>query len=1486
MRLKKLLSLLLTLMMVMSVFTMTATTVSAANTGKIKNVIFLIPDGGGMEPFNLADAVKQAGGMNRTMFPYATQQTVNKMYLKDYLVAGMTTHAANSSGPTDSAAAGSAMATGYKTNLYQIGLDSSQKPKANLLEGAQLSGRKTGLVTRYEFAHATPAAFSAHSVNRSDYRMMSEQIVNQGIDVVLSPGLYNGVCGFSDALDTVLNMGYTLINSRYDLQNVKQGDKIWSYMPTYSFDYQNTAASPTLAELTDTAIRALECDEGFFLMVEGSSVDTGGHDNNALEMVGNYIAFDEACKIAIEFAKGRTDTVVMAAPDHDTGGMNIINKSAAVSSIQNGQNPGSNAITWTSKDHTSRNGGVFLYVPSGISYPSGTSSNPGVSSNFNNYTIDNDDLAPYLADCMGFDLDDATDELFVNVSSLGTYTKKYDEESESSNYTGTFKFNNANCTVEANQSYATLNGERVSLDGQVAFYEYYTGKFYVPQKLLNYIDGIEEPDEDATTGGGTAGNNSLITETSITKMGTAATFWGNVSTYEKVTNNDNNSITMQPGGWVTFNVPVANSGIYYLQVKSSGGNATLEMLVNDEYYAEMPVKTAEQNYYLNNGKYEFLYMPAGKVSVKLTNLGASSCTVSDVQLIASKNAVNAGTTPTMSSVKRRAVWLGASQNQVDHYNSYTSGGSYSATIAPGSYIKASVSGLPYDGIYGLQLKLSSVNGTANIRATSGNGYYADYSITETGVWTNRMTPAKDQPIYFSEGNGTLYIENIGSSSFTFQEWDLARMDAGDSLDFKYLLNATTTLPDGTTVTPDLTPGISAQASAWTGRFSDVTSHANGYVGENYAMTTFTKSNGSSSVAGVDYQASSSSPFGTGGAFTMVTGDWGKYEVSVPYTGVYAMQVKASWIAGNGATTMKVSTEDGYYTVHNLTAATWSSGSMADQPIYLKAGKNVITVELVGPNNCTFAAIDFGKLDKNGADASLDYLSLVKYEEPTDEPTTTPTPEQAEWVYAAQDQTGYFNNYAGGTEPNVSLAPGAHTTITVPNLPYSGIYAFQLRLDTISGGTAKVRVITEDGCYADYELTQAATWTNRMTPPKDMPIYLNAGSNTVYIQNIGSSTFYVGDTDCGRLDAGDPSDFEYLLQYGADIPGGTTPTATPTPTTAPTTTPEPTTPPAIGDESEPTVPSEITWENFIANITADSGCTLYSNYMFLSVYEKDTAYVTVKIGAPKTAYYTLESMIDSSNGAHLYGPVTATFDNGEVATHATGSLNGTTDWTPASPSVLLSKGNHTVTFKTADPYSHVYLRGIRLVEDTSIPVPTPTPVDKFTGTDKAYEIAVDNGTVTANLTDLFTAVGPVIQSQDVTVTVEGATVNKVASDWTKSTITFPKAGIYTVTITDNSYCNTATATVSVTQLVSEFKGFTVANSTATVSYTKTNTSNPEAITLYIAEYAGNKLVQINLVPINTTAQTVGTTKEYSVSLPKAATGTVKAMLLDANLVPLF
>ena len=85
---------------------------------------------------------------------------------------------------------------------------------------------------------------------------------------------------------------------------------------------------------------------------------------------------------------------------------------------------------------------------------------------------------------------------------------------------------------------------------------------------------------------------------------------------------------------------------------------------------------------------------------------------------------------------------------------------------------------------------------------------------------------------------------------------------------------------------------------------------------------------------------------------------------------------------------------------------------------------------------------------------------------------------------------------------------------------------------------------------------------------------------------------------------------------------------------------------------------------------------------------------------------------------------------------------------------------------------------------------------------------------------------------------------------------------------------------------EFKDFALNSDTATVSYVKTSADDTDVVTLYVAEYAGNKLVQVNLVVIDLSNQEVGTTQEYSVSLPSASTGNVKAMLLAENLFPLF
>ena len=483
---------LMVLTMIISIFFYNGIIVTAKQ--EIKNIIYMIPDGGGMAPFFLADYVKQEGGLDEK-YPVATPSNAEEMYIKDYLVGAETTHSANNS-VTDSAASGTALSSGYKTNNQMIGITPEKKPRVNILEVCQELGKNTGIVITYEWTNATPAAFSAHAESRYDTLIMAEQIVNQGIDVVFGKTIsdYESQSWFTDK--AFENSGYKVIKNKSQLSKVVPGNRLWGKLPPSYMDYKKSPDAPHLSELTAAAIKALDDGNGFFLMVEGSAVDSGGHSSNASDMVSEWIAFDEACKVAIEYAKKRNDTVVVIAPDHDTGGMKYGNNYASTSlkhlttDIRNGNNP--SGITWEGKGgHTGRNGGVFMYLPEGTAYPAGidkTKAGDVLKAFENNFTacsvnrIDNTDITKYLAGLLGADLDDMTDKLFVDITNKGSYNSE----------TGKFTFTTdkgSNIEIKRNTSVAEINGKNISLDGRVAVY--LGQKFYVPQILLDLIEEEE-----------------------------------------------------------------------------------------------------------------------------------------------------------------------------------------------------------------------------------------------------------------------------------------------------------------------------------------------------------------------------------------------------------------------------------------------------------------------------------------------------------------------------------------------------------------------------------------------------------------------------------------------------------------------------------------------------------------------------------------------------------------------------------------------------------------------------------------------------------------------------------------------------------------------------------------------------------------------------------------------------------------------------------
>lgn len=469
---------------------------------QIKNVIFLIPDGGGYGPYDFANDVKVSGGFLKPEYANRTSTTSKPMTMRSYLAGSMTTLNYQQA-LTDSAAAGTAMATGYKTLNGRVGINHEGKPVANVLEAAQSIGMATGLVSTYEWMHATPASFSAHVMARDDYKNLYQQIENQEIDVVLGSG-YGAVKDYA-TIDNAVQRGYKIVRTREDLENVKPGDRIWGDATNNSspYDINLTAEQPTLAQMTKAAITALSSDkDGFFLMVEGSKVDTGGHANDAVVTTSEYLAFDAAFKAAVDFASQRTDTVVLAAPDHDTGAMKydeISDLAGAVVSVQVGKDP--EFVEWETTSHSTQQVGVWMYVPEGVDVIEGLNPVLGdTPETRENCVIDNTDLAPYIAKLLGVDLDELAKELFVDVTDIGRY----------SSAAGKFTFNNGKKYVYKNRSSYFENGKEISLDGKVTLEA--NGRFYVPSCMVTEEDlkHVNKEGEAEILGSGTENDPFII----------------------------------------------------------------------------------------------------------------------------------------------------------------------------------------------------------------------------------------------------------------------------------------------------------------------------------------------------------------------------------------------------------------------------------------------------------------------------------------------------------------------------------------------------------------------------------------------------------------------------------------------------------------------------------------------------------------------------------------------------------------------------------------------------------------------------------------------------------------------------------------------------------------------------------------------------------------------------------------------------------------
>ncbi|MBK4729848.1 alkaline phosphatase [Oxynema sp. CENA135] len=311
---------------------------SERNSASAKHVILFIGDGMGFEQVKAASLYDRGTprSLSFQQFPHHGQ---------------VTTHSANNP-VTDSAAAATAIATGFKVNndVISMAMPGDGAPLTTVLEYFQDRGKMTGIVTTTEISHATPAAFAAHEPNRSNAAEIVADYFEQSRPHVLFGG---GSSGLSPTL--ARQAGYLVVRDRAELQQLDtetvervSGQFGDSHLP-YEFD--GLGDLPHLQEMTATAIAILDNDpDGFFLIVEGGRIDHAGHANDLQRNVMETLEFDDAVRQAVTWADDHPETLILVSADHETGGLKVVRDRGA------GEFP---EVTWSTTDHTGANVPIY-----------------------------------------------------------------------------------------------------------------------------------------------------------------------------------------------------------------------------------------------------------------------------------------------------------------------------------------------------------------------------------------------------------------------------------------------------------------------------------------------------------------------------------------------------------------------------------------------------------------------------------------------------------------------------------------------------------------------------------------------------------------------------------------------------------------------------------------------------------------------------------------------------------------------------------------------------------------------------------------------------------------------------------------------------------------------------------------------------------------------------------------------------------------------
>lgn len=304
-----------------------------------KNIIFMVGDGMGVAQI-YAGLTANHGKLN----------------LEQCTTVGFHKNTASDNYVTDSAAGATAFACGQKTYNGAIGVDANGKAIPTILEIAEKNGLATGLVATCSITHATPASFISHQPSRALDENIALDFLKTDVDVFIGGGrkYFSQRKDSLNLTDSLKARGYQIANSMAEVQQVTSG-KLAAFLADSHQSQFSDGRGDELVKSTEVALQLLKSNKkGMFMMIEGSQIDWGGHNNNTQYIIDEMIDFDNAIGKVIDFAKKEGNTLVVITADHETGGFTLVG-----GDINTGQVEGK----FTTGNHTGVMIPVFAYGP-------------------------------------------------------------------------------------------------------------------------------------------------------------------------------------------------------------------------------------------------------------------------------------------------------------------------------------------------------------------------------------------------------------------------------------------------------------------------------------------------------------------------------------------------------------------------------------------------------------------------------------------------------------------------------------------------------------------------------------------------------------------------------------------------------------------------------------------------------------------------------------------------------------------------------------------------------------------------------------------------------------------------------------------------------------------------------------------------------------------------------------------------------------------